>query len=97
MALSLDLVVTVCQPHDERRMLPLLKIVAIGFPCSVTVVLLSLSTLTQVLDLDQLRRSTIADCISDSILGMSAQAGVLFYYTQESHYDVLYVPLYKLA
>ena len=68
MAFNLDLVVTVCQPHELNFISPLLEIVAIKLPCRVTNVLPNESTETEVFDLLQLRRSTIAACISDSIL-----------------------------
>ena len=70
MALSLDLVVVVFQPHDESFKSPLLKIVAIRLLCNLTSVLPYESTVTEVFAFDQSRRSTIAACISDSILRM---------------------------
>ena len=69
-AFNLDLVVGVDQPHELRMMSPLGSISAMRLPCSLTDVYPSESTLTEVLDFDQLLRVAIAACICCSILRM---------------------------
>ena len=69
-ALSLDLVVTVSQPHELRMMSPLGSISAMRLPCSLTLVYPSESVSTDVLDLCQSVRVAIAACIWRSILRM---------------------------
>ena len=69
-AFNLDLVVGVSQPHELRMMSPLGSISAMRLPCNLTDVNPSESTLTEVLDFDQLVRVAIAACICCSILRM---------------------------
>ena len=69
-AFNLDLVVGVSQPHELRMMSPLGSISAMRLPWSLTDVNPSESTLTEVLDFDQLVRVAIAACICCSILRM---------------------------
>ena len=69
-AFNLDLVVGVSQPHELKTMSPFGSISAMRLPCSLTDVNPSESTLTEVLDFDQLLRVAIAACICCSILRM---------------------------
>ena len=69
-AFNLDLVVGVSQPHELRMMSPFGSISAMRLPWSLTDVNPSESTLTEVLDFDQLVRVAIAACICCSILRM---------------------------
>ena len=69
-AFNLDLVVGVSHPHELKMMSPLGSISAMRLPWSLTDVNPSESTLTEVLDFDQLLRVAIAACICCSILRM---------------------------
>ena len=69
-AFNLDLVVGVSHPHELKMMSPLGSISAMRLPCNLTDVNPSESTLTEVLDFDQLLRVAIAACICCSILRM---------------------------
>ena len=69
-AFNLDLVVGVSHPHELKMMSPLGSISAMRLPWSLTDVYPSESTLTEVLDFDQLLRVAIAACICCSILRM---------------------------
>ena len=69
-AFNLDLVVGVSHPHELKMMSPLGSISAMRFPCNLTDVNPSESTLTEVLDFDQFVRVAIAACICCSILRM---------------------------
>ena len=69
-AFNLDLVVGVSQPHELKTMSPFGSISAMRLPCNLTDVNPSESTLTEVLDFDQLLRVAIAACICCSILRM---------------------------
>jgi len=70
-ALSLDFVVGVSQPHELKTMSPWGEISAILLPWSLTLVNPSESTSTLVFDFDQSVRVAIAACIWRSILRMS--------------------------
>ena len=80
-ALSLDFVVGVSQPHELKTMSPWGEISAILLPWSLTLVNPSESTSTLVFDFDQSVRVAIAACICRSILRIGEFGWLPLYYT----------------